>query len=190
MGELWRDFMSLRISSNFLILALIAVLVILTAAGGRRLFLGKDNVLPSGLVCVSTGNSASSNKPQILLTANAIAGRDAQELTLDNKLDGVLTALSNGNADELSKYFDSYVDLSLPDRPGSSYSKIQAKMVLKDFFDSYHVKRFSLLNNAAGSSNYCEGTLETANGKFKASLYIRKDGNQPLIREFDLIGLK
>lgn len=190
MGELWRDFMSLKISSNFLILALVAVLVILTAAGGRRLFLGKDNVLPSGLVGVSTGNNAAGNKSQVILASNTSLNVDAQDLPVDEKLDGVLTALSNGNADELSKYFDSYIDLSLPDRPGSSYSRIQAKMVLRDFFDSYHVKRFSLMNGVASNSSYYAGTLETAGGKFKASMYIRRDGTQPLIREFDLTGLR
>ena len=182
--------MSLKISSNFLIMGLIAVLVILTAAGGRRLFLGKDNVLPSGLVGVSTGSAPPASKNQVILTSAAGVAGDAQDLPVDEKLDGVLTALTNGNAEELSKYFDSYVDLSLPDRPGSSYSRIQAKMVLRDFFDTYHVKRFSLQNGTSSSSNYCVGTLETAGGKFKASMYIRRDGTQPLIREFDLTGLR
>jgi hypothetical protein len=48
-------------------------------------------------------------------------------------IDEVLAALRSGNATQLAKYFDSRVDISLPNR-SDNFSKNQAEMILKDFF--------------------------------------------------------
>jgi len=104
-----------------------------------------------------------------------------------DKLGPLVNALRTGNAEELSRYFDSYVDLTLPDRRVGSCSKSQAKMVLRDFFDTYRVKGFYMEGKAnATNSGYCTGTLRTFGGNFPTTLFIRQEGEQALIKEINL----
>jgi hypothetical protein len=104
-----------------------------------------------------------------------------------DKLAEVVNALKSGNAEQLSKYFDSYVDLTLPDKRVESYSKRQATMVLSDFFETNKVKSFSMQTLGNGeTNNYCVGTLRTAGGIFQATLFIRKEGDHPMIKEINL----
>ncbi len=56
-------------------------------------------------------------------------------------IEQVLTALKNGNAAQLAKYFDTRVDISLPNK-SDNFSKNQAEGILKDFFASNEVKKF------------------------------------------------
>ena len=132
----------------------------------------------------------------VLLTFTAVGGRRAQVLTTlqpqaglssPNQMGGVVSALQAGNAEELARYFDSYVDLTLPDRRVGSCSKSQAKMVLRDFFDTYKVKGFNVQVRGGGQNpGYCMGTLQTAGGNFRTTLFIREEGEQPLIKEIAL----
>lgn len=104
-----------------------------------------------------------------------------------DKLVEVINALKTGNAEQLSKYFDSYVDLTLPDKKAVSYSKRQAMMVLGDFFSTNPVRGFVIQTLGDGeTANYCIGTLQTTGGAFQATLFIRKEGAGTLIKEIDL----
>ena len=57
------------------------------------------------------------------------------------QVNDVVNALKKGSASQLSKYFDKTVNISLPTK-GNTYSKSQAELVLKDFFDNNGVKSF------------------------------------------------
>ena len=104
-----------------------------------------------------------------------------------DKIGAVASALNAGNAEGLSRYFDSYVDLTLPDKRVVSYSKRQAMMVLSDFFDTNKVQRFSILTqNNAETANYCVGTLQTSGGTFQATIVIRREGDRTTIKEIAL----
>lgn len=48
-------------------------------------------------------------------------------------IDDVLKALRSGNATQLAKYFDTRVDISLPNK-SDNFSRNQAEMILRDFF--------------------------------------------------------
>ena len=63
--------------------------------------------------------------------------------TLQNGIDEVVGALRSGNANELAKYFDDNVELTLPDK-SDNYSKAQALLIVKDFFGNNDVKGFDL----------------------------------------------
>jgi hypothetical protein len=157
-----------------------AVLFIFTAADEYRALLGQKAGLADKLLSFSAVKSIPHRTSFVTLTGKS-----------DDRLSGVVNALQAGNAEELSKYFDNYVDLTLPDRRVSSYSKSQAKMVLKDFFDNIRVKGFNWQIKGDGeTSNYCIGTLQTLSGNFRATMYIRQEGEQPLIKEFNLAGLR
>lgn len=58
-------------------------------------------------------------------------------------LDDVIKSLRAGNAQELAKYVDDNIVISLPDK-SDSYSRSQAVMVLKDFFTTNGVKGFEV----------------------------------------------
>jgi len=147
-----------KLSRTFLIWGAAAILITFTAAGAHRGFF-----LSPVTETVSRPEAA-------------------------DRLTPVVSALQTGNAEALSHYFDSYVDLTLPDKPVGSCSKSQARMVLRDFFETYKVKGFQVQNAAGNKDNpgYCVGTLQTLGGNFRTSLFIRQDGETPVIKEIAL----
>ncbi len=80
-------------------------------------------------------------------------------------LDEITTAIRVGNAGELSRYLDSRVDISLPDK-SDTYSKIQAEMIIRDFFSTNGVQNFLIKHKGTngGGSEFCVGVLQTHNG--------------------------
>ena len=98
-------------------------------------------------------------------------------------IDDVIDAMKAGNASGVAKYFDSYVDITMPDK-SSNYSKSQGELILKDFFSSNGVKSFDVKqkgNNDSG--DYCIGTLYTKNGNYRATIYMRMKGNKQVIQD-------
>ena len=98
-------------------------------------------------------------------------------------LDNVITAMKTGNAQELSKYIDDNIEISLPDR-SDSYSKAQAVMVLKDFFTNNGVTGFEVqFKGENGGSQFCVGKLITKSGSYRTTVFMKtKDGKQ-LVKE-------
>lgn len=98
-------------------------------------------------------------------------------------IDEVLAALKSGNASQLAKYFDSRVDISLPNK-SDNFSKNQAEMILKDFFASNEVKGFQVKHKGENNgSQFCIGVLQTKNGNFRTKLYMKQKGNQQVVQE-------
>jgi hypothetical protein len=98
-------------------------------------------------------------------------------------LDDVINALRTGNAQELSKYVDDNIEISLPDK-SDSYSRAQAVMVLKDFFNSNGVTGFEMqFKGENGGSQFCVGKLTTRSGSYRTTVFMKtKDGKQ-LVKE-------
>ena len=98
-------------------------------------------------------------------------------------IDDVISAIKSGNASGVTKYFDSYVDISMPDK-SSNYSRSQGEVILKDFFSNNGVRNFEVKfkgNNDNG--DYCIGTLQTKNGSYRATVYMRMKGNKQVIQD-------
>jgi hypothetical protein len=98
-------------------------------------------------------------------------------------IDDVISAIKSGNASGVTKYFDSYVDISMPDK-SSNYSKSQGEVILKDFFTNNGIKNFDVKfkgNNDNG--DYCIGTLQTRNGSYRATVYMRVKGGKQVIQD-------
>jgi len=98
-------------------------------------------------------------------------------------LDDVINALRSGNAQELSRYVDDNIEISLPDK-SDSYSRAQAVMVLKDFFAHNNVSGFELqFKGENGGSQFCVGKLQTRSGDYRTTVFMKtKDGRQ-LVKE-------
>jgi hypothetical protein len=99
-------------------------------------------------------------------------------------LDEITTAIRLGNAGELSRYLDSRVDISLPEK-SDSYSKIQAEMIIRDFFSNNGVQNFTVKHrqpNGSGSE-FCVGVLQTHNGDYRTTLFLKQKGDRQLLQE-------
>lgn len=95
----------------------------------------------------------------------------------------IISALKSGNALELSKYFDKTVEITLPEK-SNSYSKSQASIVLRDFFNNNQVKDFKVIHQSQKEdSEFCIGTLVTGKGSFRVTIFTRQAGQQKLIQE-------
>ena len=100
-----------------------------------------------------------------------------------NNLDSIIMSIESGNSTRLSAFFDSNVEISLPDK-SNNYSKVQAELILKDFFKLHQVKRFEVLHNGDNvGAQYCIGNLYTHNGTFRTTLYIKQTAQKSILQE-------
>jgi len=103
-------------------------------------------------------------------------------------IDDVVTAMKSGNANQLSKYFDTRVDISLPGK-SDNYSKSQAEMILKDFFSSNEVKSFQVKHKGEqNGSQFCIGLLQTSTGNYRTKFFMKQKGDHQVVQEigFDI----
>ena len=115
----------------------------------------------------------------ILVVATVMMSSFAQPNTIDD----VIGAIRSGDADELSKYFDDNVELTLPVK-SDSYSKAQAQIILKDFFGNNGVKGFELKHKGdSPGGHYCIGTLQTRSGSFRAHVFMKAKGSKEVVKE-------
>ncbi len=102
--------------------------------------------------------------------------------TFDN-MDAVVTAIRSGNVNQLSAYFDVWVDISLPDK-SDTYSKAQAGMVIGDFFNTNGVKNFKLTQQGeSGGTFFCSGILQTRLGNYRTTLFFKQKGDKQFLEE-------
>jgi hypothetical protein len=98
-------------------------------------------------------------------------------------LDEVINALKTGNAQELSKYIDDNIEISLPDK-SDNYSRAQAVMVLKDFFNNNGVTGFDVqFKGENGSGQYCIGNLKTKSGVYRTTVFMKTKEGKQVIKE-------
>jgi hypothetical protein len=98
-------------------------------------------------------------------------------------LDDVAFAIRSGNAGQLSQYLDSRVDISLPEK-SDTYSKSQAEMIIRDFFSTNGVQNFQIKHKGEnGGSEFCVGILQTHNGDYRTTLFMKHKGDRQLLQE-------
>jgi hypothetical protein len=98
-------------------------------------------------------------------------------------IDDVISALKSGSASGVAKYFDNYIDITMPDK-SNNYSKSQGELILKDFFSNNEVKGFEVKHKGNNDNGeYCIGTLQTKNGNFRTTVYMRMKGNKQVIQD-------
>jgi hypothetical protein len=103
--------------------------------------------------------------------------------TLFTSIDEVVTAMKNGDAVQIARFFDNTVEITMPDK-SNNYSKNQAEVVLKDFFSTNGVKNFEVIHKGENAgSQYCIGTLVTKNGSFRTTVFMKQKGDKQLLQE-------
>jgi hypothetical protein len=98
---------------------------------------------------------------------------------------GISIAIKAGNAAELSKYMNSTIELILLDKE-DFYKKNVAETILKDFFNQYSIKDFSILHQGQGATSdaeYAIGNLKTERGDFRVYFLLKKVNQELLIHQ-------
>lgn len=102
------------------------------------------------------------------------------------EMENVVNAFRHGNANEVAVHFDNIIEITLPQK-SNSYSKSQAEMILKDFFNINTVKDFVIIHKGENSgSQYCIGTLITKNANYRTTIFMKQKGANQLIQEIRL----
>jgi hypothetical protein len=97
--------------------------------------------------------------------------------------DEITTAIRSGNVDQLSVFLDYRVDISLPDK-SDTYSKSQAEIIIRDFFTRNGVRNFQVKQKGVTEgSEFCIGTLQTQNGDYRTSLFLKQKGDKQFLQE-------
>ena len=100
-----------------------------------------------------------------------------------NSIDDVIGAMRTGNSTEMSKYFDDNLELTLPDK-SDSYSRAQATLILKDFFNNKGVKGFDVKHKGdQGGDQFCIGTLQTQSGNFRTTVFMKTKASREVVRK-------
>ena len=122
----------------------------------------------------------------ILFITLAFAG---STLLHSNDIPGnIVNAIKNGNAKELAGYFNSSIELTLLSKE-DIYSKEQAEIILKNFFQTHVPVSFTLLHEGGKeSSKYAIGNLKTGNGNFRVTILLKSQNNQLYIHQLRIEG--
>lgn len=109
-------------------------------------------------------------------------GAVISSFTFFSSIDEVIAALKTGNTAEIAKFFDNTVELNMPDK-SNNYSKSQAELVLRDFFNTNTVKSFTVNHKGENAgSQYCIGTLVTKNGTFRTTVFMKLKSYKQLLQ--------
>lgn len=89
-------------------------------------------------------------------------------------IDEITILLRDGNAKDLSKHFSGTVSLTMI-TDENVYSKVQAEIVLRDFFHNNNPTGIKTVHRLDGNPNYCHVvlSLSTNNGLFRVSVSLR-----------------
>lgn len=98
-------------------------------------------------------------------------------------IEEVVSALKSGNAAQVAKSFDNTVDITLPEK-SNSYSKSQAEVILRDFFNNNPVKDFNVIHKGDNSgSQYFIGKLVTKNRTYRTTVFMKQRGDRQFLQE-------
>lgn len=99
--------------------------------------------------------------------------------------ENISNAIRTGNASEISRYFNTNVDLTIANQE-EVYSKAQAEQVLKDFFSKNTPRSFTLIHQGLSKegAKYAIGNLTTQQGNnYRTYFFIKQVGRSEYIQE-------
>jgi len=117
----------------------------------------------------------------VLLCFLTVGGANAKQADIVNDLTGWL---KTSNSKEISKYFASTVELNILNEE-DVYSKVQAEIILKDFFNKHNPRSARVIHKLDSNPNYRFAVIEldTENGKFRTTISLKDTGGKFLITE-------
>ena len=114
-----------------------------------------------------------------------LTGITAMSFTIDPIWDAVSRAFKEGNADAISTYLDSSIDVNILGEE-TTLSKAQAVQSLKNFFSKNKSKGFTQIHQGsskAKESCYYIGELDSSGGKFRVYIYFKGANSNQVIKE-------
>jgi hypothetical protein len=89
--------------------------------------------------------------------------------------ESIISALKDGNAEQLSQYFDNILDVKLPEKDEiKNVGKNQAGITLKSFFTENKIKGFDLSSQREmGGTMYITGKLQGAAKSYNITLMMK-----------------
>ncbi len=95
----------------------------------------------------------------------------------------IFDALKSGNSMQLSKYFNTSIELAIPGKE-DIYSSQQAELILKDFFSKHVPSGFTILHKGGKEgSQFAIGNMITSKGTFRVTLLIKIKDNKYYIHQ-------
>ena len=118
--------------------------------------------------------------PVVLIAFSCLAATIQEQANIP---EGISIAIKAGNASELSKYMNSTIELLLLDKE-DFYKKNVAETILKDFFNEYQTKDFTIRHQGAkNDAQYAIGNLKTEKGDFRVYFLLKKVDQELLIHQ-------
>ncbi len=95
----------------------------------------------------------------------------------------IISALKKGDATEVSKHFDNFVDIKLPNKEEvKNVSKNQATVTLKDFYSEQNISGFELISQREmGGTGYLAGKLKSDSHEYNITLMVKTKNNDTSI---------
>ena len=108
----------------------------------------------------------------------------ATKLVFADAEQDINNAIRSGNYKGVSAFFKESVELNLPGNEGL-YSKAQAELIVKDFFAKNIPKNFTSKHGGESKdgAKFNIGTLETSGGNFRTYFFLKKEGDNLIIKE-------
>jgi hypothetical protein len=105
----------------------------------------------------------------------------------DHNLDGITSAIKKGSSSELAAYFNNTLELSIPGNDGT-YSKTQAEMIMKVFFDKYPPSSFVIKNKGSSKTenNFVIGELKSGKDVFNVYFMLKDIGGKSFIHQLKI----
>jgi len=100
-------------------------------------------------------------------------------------LNSITSAMKAGDVGGVTKFMDNVVDITMNNNQ-STYSKTQAEMVLRDFFNKNAPKGFNIEhtgNSADQTSFYSIGYLVTNGGKYRIYIFLKLKDSSYVLQE-------
>ena len=97
--------------------------------------------------------------------------------------DQIVNSLKKANAAQFSNYFDSFIDLKLPEKDEiKNVSKTQATITVKSFFEENKINGFNLTSQREMQGTmYVTGKLTGESGNFNLTVIMKNKGDHPSI---------
>lgn len=108
----------------------------------------------------------------------------AMSFTYQGDSDAIIQAFKSGNASEIARYFDDYVDMKLLDKAEvKNIGRNQAGITLKTFYDENHISGFEKASDREiGNTMYMTGKLQGSGKGYGITILLKvKDGKHQII---------
>ena len=107
----------------------------------------------------------------------------ACSFTIQNDTEAIVQSFKSGNAEEIAKYFDDYVDMKLLDKDEiKNIGHNQASIALKQFYTENGVKGFEKISDREiGNTMYMTGKLITGGKGYNITVMLKQKGGKHYI---------